>query len=118
MADLRILAEKGERVTVGLDDNRSFNGKVLHPCLSSASPLSPSYSSDEEFLRDEFFDGCPWEYVPEFTTEPAMSRAMAEFGYIPLVKRHRHVGRQEVERLQEEESDRKLIVSLYPWLPQ
>ena len=27
---------------------------------------------------EEFFDDCDWEYVPEFTTEPAFSRAMAE----------------------------------------
>ena len=84
VADLRIPQEKSERVTFGLEDSMSFNGKVLHPCLSYASPLSPSLSSDEdndeneEFLRDEFFDACVWEYVPEFTTEPAMSRAMAE----------------------------------------
>ena len=81
----------------------------------------PGSSSDEDNdsdERDDFFDACVWKYVPEFTTEPAMSRAMAEYGFIPLVKRHRYVGRQEVERLQEEESVRKLIASFYPWLPQ
>ena len=81
----------------------------------------PSSSSDEDndsAERDDFCDGCLWEYVPEFTTEPAISRIMAEYGYMPLVKRPRYVGRQEVERLQEEESVRKLIASLYPWLPQ
>jgi hypothetical protein len=83
-------------------------------------------STDEDFNEwewDNYYDNCVWEYVPEYTTEPARSRAMAEYGFMPLVQRHRYVGRStcrrhEVERLQEEESDRKLIAELYPWLPQ
>ena len=43
VAGLLIPAEKGSRIAVGLDDSRSFDGKVLQPCLSSASPLSSSY---------------------------------------------------------------------------
>jgi hypothetical protein len=40
VAELRIPAEKGLRVAVGLDDSRSFDGKALQPCLSSASPFT------------------------------------------------------------------------------
>ena len=65
---------------------------------------------------EEFFDACVWEYVPEFTTEPALSRVMAEnYGYSPLVKKNRYVGRQEVERLQLEKSNWDLFCSIYPW---
>jgi hypothetical protein len=91
----------------------------IHPCMSSASPLSPSQSSDEEYngneeyMRDEYFDACVWEYVPGYTTEPAMSRAMAQYGYIPLIKRPRYVGKQEVERLQLEDEDWKLFTTIY-----
>ena len=82
-------------------------------------------STDEDFNEwelDNYWDACVLVNVPEYTSEPARSRAIAEYGFVPLVQRLRYVGRRserlEVERLQEEESESALIASLYPWLPQ
>ena len=67
--------------------------------------IPPSGSNtDEDFNEwewDNYYDDCVCEYVPEYTTEPARSRAMAEYGFMPLVQRHRYVGRSTGGRRQE-----------------